>query len=132
MTSFEPIYEKKTQHLQPLLTSDNRAQHLLRALVDCLRHEANDTQTLLDMEVDGKRYLLICDDSIRHVHLSPREAEVAYYLVKGLLIKEVARILDIKTSTAMTYVKRIYNKLGVNNRAEMVAAVLSMGLVSLK
>lgn len=132
MTSFELIYEEKTQQLQPLPTNDNRAKHLLRALVDCVKHEANNTQTLLDMEVDGRRYLLICDDSNHNVHLSPREAEVAYYLVKGLLIKEVAQILDIKTSTVMTYVKRIYNKLSVNNRAEMVAAVLNMGLVSLK
>jgi DNA-binding NarL/FixJ family response regulator len=42
-------------------------------------------------------------------------------LVKGYSYKEVSKELGISTSTVGTYVQRIYEKLHVSNRREMMA-----------
>ena len=53
--------------------------------------------------------------------LAPREQQVLELLVKGYSYKEVSKELGISTSTVGTYVQRIYEKLHVSSRREMVA-----------
>jgi DNA-binding NarL/FixJ family response regulator len=53
--------------------------------------------------------------------LGPREQQVLEFLVAGLSYKEIASELDIKTSTVGTYVQRIYEKLHVRSRREIIA-----------
>lgn len=47
--------------------------------------------------------------------LSERELEVMNFLIKGLGIKDISGILNIKSSTVATFKARIFNKLGVAN-----------------
>lgn len=60
--------------------------------------------------------------------LSPREAEVLELIAQGLTNKEIARQLVIATSTAKRHTVNIYNKLGVNNRAEATARAYELGI----
>lgn len=53
--------------------------------------------------------------------LAPREREVLDFLVAGLAYKEIATELDIGISTVSTYVQRIYEKLHVRTRREVIA-----------
>jgi len=53
--------------------------------------------------------------------LAPREQQVLELLVKGYSHKEVSKELGISTSTVGTYVQRIYEKLHVSSRREMMA-----------
>lgn len=53
--------------------------------------------------------------------LGAREHQVLEYLVAGLSYKEVASELGIKTPTVGTYVRRIYEKLHVRSRRELIA-----------
>jgi len=53
--------------------------------------------------------------------LSPREEEVLDMLTQGYLFKEVADRLNISVHTVNTYVRRIYEKLHVQSRAQAVA-----------
>ena len=53
--------------------------------------------------------------------LSPREEEVLDMLTQGFLFKEVADRLNISVHTVNTYVRRIYEKLHVQSRAQAVA-----------
>lgn len=55
--------------------------------------------------------------------LSPRENEVLQMLAGGYLYKEVAEALGISVPTVNTYVRRIYEKLNVNSRAQAVAKI---------
>jgi DNA-binding NarL/FixJ family response regulator len=55
-------------------------------------------------------------------NLGPREQQVLDALVAGLSYKEIAAELDIAVSTVGTYVQRIYEKLHVRNRREIIAA----------
>ena len=57
--------------------------------------------------------------------LTKREKDVLELLLKGLTYKEVAQILQISSTTVNGYVKILYNKMGVNSKAELVSKVLS-------
>ncbi|MDX3664373.1 response regulator transcription factor [Streptomyces sp. ID05-26A] len=61
--------------------------------------------------------------------LSPREREVLNLLGEGESIPKIARILFVSPSTAKTYVSRLYDKLGVSNRAQALMAALKAGLI---
>jgi DNA-binding NarL/FixJ family response regulator len=52
--------------------------------------------------------------------LAPREQQVLEMLVKGYTYKEASKELGISTSTVGTYVQRIYEKLHVSSRREMI------------
>lgn len=51
--------------------------------------------------------------------LSEREMAVLRFLLQGLRVKEIANRLDLKMSTVATYKVRIFEKLNVNNVADM-------------
>jgi DNA-binding NarL/FixJ family response regulator len=61
--------------------------------------------------------------------LSRRERDVLRLLLRGRVLKEVAQALGVSTNTANTYRCRLYDKLGVHDRAELYAAALREGLV---
>jgi DNA-binding NarL/FixJ family response regulator len=53
--------------------------------------------------------------------LAPREQQVLRFLVDGLSYKEIAGELAITVSMVATYVRRIYEKLHVRSRREIIA-----------
>jgi len=57
------------------------------------------------------------------VELSARESEVLALIARGLTNAEMGNELYLSTETVKTYVKRLYAKLGVHNRAQ--AAVVA-------
>jgi LuxR family maltose regulon positive regulatory protein len=64
--------------------------------------------------------------------LSPREREVLQLIALGLTNQEIAAKLVIAPSTAKRHTSNIYNKLGVNNRAEATARAYELGIVNLE
>jgi DNA-binding CsgD family transcriptional regulator len=52
--------------------------------------------------------------------LAAREAEVANLVAESLSNKEIARKLGISEHTVSNYLFRIYNKLGISSRVELV------------
>ena len=61
--------------------------------------------------------------------LSDREREVLALLAQGAANKEIAARLHITERTVKAHVTGIFNKLGVNSRAEAVAVALRSGLL---
>jgi DNA-binding NarL/FixJ family response regulator len=59
--------------------------------------------------------------AVEEARLGAREQQVLEFLVAGLSYKEVASELGIKTPTVGTYVQRIYEKLHVRSRRELIA-----------
>jgi DNA-binding CsgD family transcriptional regulator len=60
----------------------------------------------------------------KHIRLSPRERELAELVAQGLSDKEMAQTLGISRWTVASHLRRVYSKLGVRTRAEMVAHLL--------
>jgi two-component system nitrate/nitrite response regulator NarL len=61
--------------------------------------------------------------------LSPRETEVLRAFARGLSIPQVAGELYLAPSTVKTHTQRLYEKLGVSDRAAAVAAAMRLGLL---
>jgi DNA-binding NarL/FixJ family response regulator len=61
--------------------------------------------------------------------LSPREQEVLSLLADGQSVPSIARSMFVSPSTAKTYVARLYEKLGVCNRAQAIMTAMRLGLI---
>jgi two-component system, NarL family, response regulator DegU len=60
-----------------------------------------------------------------HVVLTPREEQTVHLVTEGLNNREIARELNLKENTVKKSLLRIYDKLGVSNRVELVLYALS-------
>jgi len=67
-------------------------------------------------------------DTNERLILSPRERQVLELLRAGRSVPEVAATIYVSLSTAKTYVARLYEKLGANNRAQALMTAVEMGL----
>jgi two-component system nitrate/nitrite response regulator NarL len=61
--------------------------------------------------------------------LSERERQVLQAFARGLSMPEVAAELFIAVSTVKTHTQRLYEKLGVSERAAAVAEAMRRGLL---
>jgi two-component system, NarL family, nitrate/nitrite response regulator NarL len=61
--------------------------------------------------------------------LTPREREVLTLIAQGCSIPTIAAELYLAPSTVKTHVQRLYEKLGVGDRAAAVAAAMRRGLL---
>jgi two-component system nitrate/nitrite response regulator NarL len=61
--------------------------------------------------------------------LSEREQQVLRGFARGLSIPQVAKELFIGASTVKTHTQRLYEKLGVSDRAAAVAEAMRQGLL---
>jgi DNA-binding NarL/FixJ family response regulator len=57
--------------------------------------------------------------------LSAREREIARLLIEGYAALNVAALLELSENTVRTYVRRLYKKLNVSNRADLVCRLLT-------
>ena len=87
---------------------------------------------VLELEIDGVPYWLVQlpppappANGRGSVSLSPREREIVRLVAKGLPNKAIADVLDISLWTVATHLRRIFAKLGVGTRAEMVARIFA-------
>lgn len=82
----------------------------------------------------GIRYTLSCRpcpvENETQSTLSPREKEIVRLVMKGLSTRGISQLLEISPWTVSTHMRRIFLKLGVKSRAEMVAQVLQEGVLT--
>jgi len=89
-------------------------------------------EVMMEFLVNGVRYTLYHSTSPAeslHVSLSPREKEIVRLVAKGLPTKAIAATLELSPWTVCTHLRRIFSKLGVKSRAEMVASALKNNLL---
>ncbi|HMD69719.1 MAG TPA: helix-turn-helix transcriptional regulator [Bryobacteraceae bacterium] len=86
-------------------------------------------EVLLDMDVDGARYLLLRlpKPGTPRVLLSPREQEIVRMVAQGHCNKVIAGVLSISSWTVCTHLRRIFAKMGVGSRAAMIARFMETG-----
>ena len=97
-----------------------------------LESEANAGEVVLEACVNGVRYTLSRSyppGERLQISLSPREKEIIRLVGKGLANKAIASVLEVSPWTVATHLRRVFAKLGVCSRAEMIARVLENGLL---
>jgi len=82
------------------------------------KKDANSQDDSLD---DEKQLSVIKSDrQVQIAQLTPREHDLYLLLLEGYTLKESAKQLSIKYSTANTHMTGIYKKLMVKSRAELI------------
>ena len=61
--------------------------------------------------------------------LSQRERQIIRLVMQGMSNRGIAHMLDISPNTVSTHIRRVFTKLGVCTRAEMVSCVLRDNLL---
>ncbi len=118
------------------MLSNSEVESILRQFVECIdvtqpqvdqALQNAQQEIVVEVAVGSTRYVLTCTDQLSTtmpVALSPREKEIVRLAAKGLPNKVISDILEISRWTVATHMRRIFAKLGVNTRAEMVARAL--------
>ncbi|MGY2704152.1 helix-turn-helix domain-containing protein [Nocardioides sp. HB32] len=118
-----------TTPLSPGTTDPRRLDALLAEVGVLLRSGEYTTDeregVLLDVTVGNVRCLLVHQEPALRVTLSPRERQIALMVAHGRTNQAIATSLDISVWTVSTHLRRIFAKLAVSSRAEMVARLLA-------
>jgi len=77
-------------------------------------------------EHEGVRCVLVVDLTPERVALSPRELQIARLVARGATNRAIGSMLDISSWTVSTHLRRVFAKLGVSSRAEMVNALFAV------
>ena len=144
-TIIRQIKERKSETLCVVTTIFDDADHLfpaLRAGADgyLLKDEADHEFTAsLRGIMDGRpplsssiallvlEYFRPCRNE--QVQLTNRERDVLHLIANGLSVKQAADSLGLKPNTVSGYMKILYQKLRVSNRAEAALKAVNMGLI---
>jgi NarL family two-component system response regulator YdfI len=100
-----------------------------QALFEAIRAVARGESLLPSAVVDKVVAHLGAPRPVAAGRLSDREQEVLALLAEGASNKEVSLRLQITERTVKAHVTSIFNKLGVNSRAEAVAVALRQGFL---
>ena len=104
-------------------------QHIaaaLRAMLDQVELRAIETTAAENgvsvlLEHDNVRCVLVVSPQVPRHTLSPRELQIARLVAEGATNRAIASSLEISLWTVSTHMRRIFAKLDVRSRAEMVA-----------
>lgn len=115
----EPEPTTAPEHLHELLQK-------VSELVHAGTYETDEREgVLLDVTVGQVRCVLVHQEPALRVTLSPRERQIALMVAHGRTNQAIATSLEISVWTVSTHLRRIFAKLAVSSRAEMVARLLA-------
>lgn len=118
----ETLLEALDAGASALVPKSAHADEVLKAV-----HRAFQSPTAFSAE--GLADALRRRDTSTRPNLTVREHEVLQRLAAGDSIASVAKSLYMSESTVKTHVSKVYDKLGVHNRAGAVMAAVRLGLV---
>ena len=132
--SLAPSLEWSAPRAQRLHDTELRSDDVLPAVVAVLKDLLAQAELgALELEVvtglglasvreqDNIRCAFVVELPPNNQGLSPRELQIAGLVADGATNRAVASMLDISLWTVSTHLRRIFAKLGVSSRAEMVA-----------
>lgn len=73
----------------------------------------------------------VIEKHAREWGLTPAEANVLIFVLKGYDLAEIARMRDTAVSTVRAQLTRVYKKAGVNSRSALATLLLEEGIVAL-
>jgi two-component system, NarL family, nitrate/nitrite response regulator NarL len=121
----EIVYKALAAGAAGYLSKDARGNEIADAVVAVARGE-----TVLGRDIQAAVAQRIRQTAERTGPvLSAREREVLELVATGLSSPEVARLLNLSTTTVKTHLQRLYEKLGVGDRAAAVAEAMRQHLL---
>jgi two-component system nitrate/nitrite response regulator NarL len=119
------VYKALEGGAQGFLSKDAGKQAVTDALAAVARGETV-LSPAIQREVLGEIRLRARDERER---LTPREHEILTLIAEGLSAPEIGKRLFLSPATVKTHAQRLYEKLGVSDRAAAVAEAMRQGLI---
>ncbi|MGE9641212.1 LuxR C-terminal-related transcriptional regulator, partial [Escherichia coli] len=66
----------------------------------------------------------------RYASLTPREKDIAYYVIQGLMNREIAEVACVSIRTVEVHRAKVMDKMAVKNIAELVTALQGIEIIS--
>jgi len=121
----DTIFEALSVGASGYLLKPVRKEDLVNAILDVVAGGSPMTSNIARKVVQSFRRQPAVADGLET--LTEREREVLELLAKGYIYKEIGTKLDISHFTVSSFVQRIYQKLHVNSRADVVAKYRALG-----
>jgi two-component system, NarL family, nitrate/nitrite response regulator NarL len=120
------VYQALQQGAAGFLLKDSTRSEIVKAVLDC----ASGRDVVAPSLVGGLAGEIRQRAAPAAPVLSAREREVLGLIARGRTIPAIAGELYVAPSTVKTHVQRLYEKLGVSDRAAAVAEAMRQGLLS--
>ncbi len=120
------VYQALQQGAAGFLLKDSTRTEILKAVLDC----ANGNDVVAPSLAGGLAAQIRQRAEPSAPVLSAREREVLNRIARGQSIPAIAGELFVAPSTVKTHVQRLYEKLGVSDRAAAVAEAMRQGLLN--
>lgn len=119
------VYQALQQGAAGYLPKESSRSEIIEAVLDCARgRDVLAPQLASGLAVEIRRRAEPAGPT-----LSAREREVLKLIAEGSSIPAIAKLLFLAPSTVKTHVQRLYEKLGVGDRAAAVAEAMRRGLL---
>ncbi|GAB3676000.1 helix-turn-helix domain-containing protein [Salinisphaera aquimarina] len=118
-SSGSPFSQRELKALQ-------RQQGTLSALVETHWRAYRPAQTPQIQTVPLSDRLRDTLEKERGVHLSPRQAEVALYILRGHSTLSIGLYLDISPQTVKVFRRQLYAKCGISSQAQLFAMMMPL------
>lgn len=113
-----PAAPPNRRHIGPMGQFDFRAYWLSQS--------GTDSRDLIGIALEHREPVLIkLLRSVRSLPLSPTQKEVAILLAQGAPYESIGRSLGIKTTTVKDHVSKIYDKMDVRQREDLLPCLLN-------
>jgi two-component system, NarL family, nitrate/nitrite response regulator NarL len=119
------VYQALQQGAAGFLLKDSTRTEIVKAVLDC----ANGRDVVAPSLIGGLAGEIRQRAAPAAPVLSAREREVLSRIARGQSIPTIAGELYVAQSTVKTHVQRLYDKLGVNDRASAVAEAMRQRLL---
>lgn len=113
------------------LLKDTSREHLFRTLESAIRGETLLQPDVMQKLLNKKEKKQNVIPSFDRFTLTEKELFILHAVAKGFRSKEIAFDMGIAERTVKAHLTNIYNKLGVNTRAEAVAIAMERGMIHL-
>ncbi|MDQ0227844.1 response regulator [Metabacillus niabensis] len=113
------------------LLKDTSREHLFRTLESAIRGETLLQPDVMQKLLNKKEKKQNVVPSFDRFTLTEKELFILHAVAKGFRSKEIAFDMGIAERTVKAHLTNIYNKLGVNTRAEAVAIAMERGMIHL-
>ena len=120
------VYQALQQGAAGFLFKDSTRSEIVKAVLDCARG----LDVVAPSLVGGLAAQIRQRAAPMAPVLSAREREVLNRIARGQSIPAIASELYVAPSTVKTHVQRLYEKLGVSDRASAVAEAMRQGLLN--
>lgn len=118
------VYEAMQDGAAGYLSKDSAAEEICRAI-----HAVAQGETVLSPGLDRKLARHINQSTNSAATPSGRETQVLKLMADGLSSAAIGEQLHLSEGTVKTYVRRVYEKLGVSNRSAAIAEAMRRGIL---